>query len=164
MYKSTLSTFLGNFTFLSTFKSTFFQHFRTQNLYGIVCSTLSSLTALRWVRALPNSKSWGGLGQSQSYCQPTPKPPVTRWNSKESPQQLPEEKCPSVIRRFSALFTLLFKLRCSGSRRTPASITSVQGFHSIWISAEEASWTKLDKGSVQKCGFPGGRSDRQRLR
>ena len=33
MYKSALSTFLGNFTFLSTFKSTFFQLFRTQNLY-----------------------------------------------------------------------------------------------------------------------------------
>ena len=36
MYKSALSTFLGNFTFLSTFKSTFFQLFRTQNLYGIL--------------------------------------------------------------------------------------------------------------------------------
>ena len=34
MYKSALSTFLGNFTFLSTFKSTFFQLFRTQNLYA----------------------------------------------------------------------------------------------------------------------------------
>ena len=36
MYKSALSTFLGNFTFLSTFKSTFFQLFRTQNLYGLL--------------------------------------------------------------------------------------------------------------------------------
>ena len=42
---------------------------------------------------------------------PTPKPGVTQWNSKESPHQLPEEKCPSVVLEICALFTS-FKLRC----------------------------------------------------
>ena len=42
---------------------------------------------------------------------PTPKPSVTQWNSKESPHQLPEEKCPSNVLEICALFTS-FKLRC----------------------------------------------------
>ena len=44
MLSSVESTFLGNFTFLSTSKSTFFQIFRTQNLYANATSNCQATT------------------------------------------------------------------------------------------------------------------------
>ena len=85
-------------------------------------------------------------GVIATASRPTPKPCVTRWNSKESPHKLPEEKCPSVVLEICALFTF-FKLRCL-EKDTPASITSRRGFHSIWFSAQEAAWTKGQFRSV----------------